>query len=99
MTWAPQDEWQTRKIYESKVRKRLSNILRKERARGSRPTWMGKEAWSGLLSYWDSQKFKEKSSQNKINWSSGRGGALYSSGRKSHLDIALSMVSIVSVTL
>jgi len=27
---------------------------------------MGKEAWSGLLSYWDSQKFKEKSSQNKL---------------------------------
>jgi len=60
---------------------------------------MGEEAWSGLLSYWDTQKFKGKSSQNKINQSSGRGGALHSSGRKSHLDIALSLVSIVSLTL
>jgi len=32
---------------------------------GSRPTWMDKEAWCELLSYWDTQKFKEKSSQNK----------------------------------
>jgi len=28
--------------------------------------WIGEEAWGGLLSYWDTQKFKEKSSQNKL---------------------------------
>ena len=88
MTWAPQDEWQIRKINESKVRKKLSDFLTKARTRDSRPTWMGEEEWGGLLSYWDTQKFKEKSSQNKINLSSGRGGAMHSSRRKSHLDIA-----------
>jgi len=60
---------------------------------------MGEEAWGGLLSYWDTQKFKEKSSHNKINRSSGRGGALHSSGHKSHLDIALGLISIISLTL
>jgi len=96
VTWAPQDEWQIRKVYESKVRRRLSDILTKARARGSRPTWMGEEAWFGLLRYWDTQKFKEQSSQNKINRNTGRGGALHSSGCKSHLDIALDLVSILT---
>jgi len=27
------------------------NILTKARARGSQPTWMGEEAWAGLLRY------------------------------------------------
>jgi len=69
-------------------------MLSKARVKGSRPTWIGEEAWGELLNYWDSQKFKDKSSQNKINRSSVRGGALHSSGRKSHLDIALGLVSI-----
>jgi len=60
---------------------------------------MTEEAWGGVLSYWDTQKFKEKLSQNKINRSSGRGGALHSFGRKSHLEIPLGLVSIISLTL
>ncbi|XP_068495492.1 uncharacterized protein [Phaseolus vulgaris] len=91
VTWAPHDEWQIIKVYESKVRKRLCDMLSKARVKGSRPTWIGEEAWGELLNYWDSQKFKDKSSQNKINRSSVRGGALHSSGRKSHLDIALGL--------
>jgi len=68
--------------------------LTKARARGSRPTWIGEEAWAELLRYWDAQKFKEQ--QNKINRNTGRGGALHSIGRKSHLDIALDLVSILN---
>jgi len=60
---------------------------------------MGEEAWGVLLSYWGSQEFKQKLSQNKINQSSPRGGALHSSGRKSYLDIALGLVSIILLTL
>jgi len=56
VTWAPQDEWQIMKVYESKIRRRLPNILTKARAQGSQPTWMGEEAWARLLSYWDTQK-------------------------------------------
>jgi len=33
-----------------------------------------------LLNYWDSQKFKDKSTQNKVNRGSARGGALHSTG-------------------
>ncbi|XP_027904285.1 uncharacterized protein LOC114164025 isoform X2 [Vigna unguiculata] len=91
VTWAPQDEWQIRKVYESKVRKRLSDMLTKARVRGNKPSWIGEQAWSALLNYWDSEKFKERSSRNKINRSSARGGALHSTGRKSHLDIALAL--------
>jgi len=69
--------------------------LTKARARDSRPTWISEEAWVGLLRYWDTQKFKEQSSQNKFNRNKGRGGALHLSGRKSHMDIALDQVSIL----
>jgi len=57
---------------------------------------MGEEAWARLLRYWDTQKFKEQSSQNKINRNTGRGGSLHSFGRKLHLDIALDLVSILT---
>jgi len=57
---------------------------------------MGEEAWTGLLRYWDTQKFKEQLSQNKINRNMGRGGALHSSGRKSRLNIALDLASILT---
>jgi len=62
------------------------DILTEARAHGSRPMWMGEEALGGLLSYWDTRKFKEKSSK-KNNRCSTRGGALYLSGLQSHLDI------------
>ena len=80
MTWAPHDECQIRKIYESKVRKRLCNMFSKSRVKGSRPTSIGEEEWGELLNYLDSQKFKDKSSHNKINRSSCKGGELHSSG-------------------
>jgi len=57
---------------------------------------MSEEAWGGLLSYWDSQKFKEKSYQNQINRSLAWDGALHSFDRKSHLGIALGLVSIIA---
>ena len=37
-------------------------MLTKTRAKGSRPTWIGEQAWGELLNYWDTQKFKEESS-------------------------------------
>ena len=97
VTWAPQDEWQIKKVYESKVKKQLCDMLTKARIKGTRPIWIGEQTWGELLNYWDSQKFKEKSSQNKINQSSARGGALHSTGCRSHLDIALNLVSIMTL--
>ena len=77
MTWAPHDEWQIRKVYESKVRKCLSDMLGKARMKVTRPNWIIEQAWIGLLDYWDSKKFKEQSIQNKLYRSSTRGGALH----------------------
>jgi len=68
-------------------------MLGKAQVKGIRPTWIGEQTWIGLLTYWDSKKFKQKSIQNKLNRSSTRGGALHSTGRKSHVDIALGLVS------
>jgi len=94
VSWAPHDEWKIRKLYESKVRKCLFDMLGKARMKASIPNWISEQAWIGLLDYWDSKKLKEQSIQNKLNRSSTRGGALHSTGRKSHLDIALGLVSI-----
>ncbi len=68
-------------------------MLTKARRKVVRPIWIGQQAWVELLNYWDSQKFKDKSTQNKANRSSARGGALHSTGRKSHSDIAVTLVS------
>ena len=51
VTWAPHDEWQIRKVYESKVRKRLSDMLGKARMKTTRPNWISEQAWIGLLDY------------------------------------------------
>ncbi|XP_068501886.1 uncharacterized protein [Phaseolus vulgaris] len=91
VTWAPHDECQIKKVYESKVKKRLCDMLTKARRKAVRPIWIGQQAWVELLNYWDSQKFKDKSTQNKANRSSARGGALHSTGRKSHSDIAVTL--------
>ncbi|XP_068472509.1 uncharacterized protein [Phaseolus vulgaris] len=66
-------------------------MLAKARAKSVRPSWIGKQAWAKLLNYWDSPQFKDKSTQNKANRGSARGGALHSTGRKSHSDIAVTL--------
>jgi len=57
--------------------------------KGTRPTWMVEQVWISLLIYWDFEKFKQKSIQNKLNRSSTQGETLHSTGRKSHIDITL----------
>jgi len=55
-------------------------MLTKVREKGVRPTWIGEQVWVELLNYWDSQNFKDKSTQNKVNRDSARGGELHSTG-------------------
>jgi len=55
-------------------------MLTKARAKGVRSIWISDQAWAELLSYWDSQQFKDKSTQNKANRGSARGGELHSTG-------------------
>jgi len=68
-------------------------MLTKDRAKGVQPIWIGEQAWDELLNYWDSQQFKDKSTQNKSNRGSAHGGALHSTIQKSHSDIAVTLVS------
>ena len=70
-------------------------MLTKERKKMKKPSWMGEITWAQLLDYWESKEFKEISSQNKTNRASVRGGALHSTGRKSHPEIALGLVSFL----
>ena len=42
VTWTAQDEWQIKKVYETKVKKRLSDMLTKARDKRKRPHWI---AW------------------------------------------------------
>ncbi|RZB42742.1 hypothetical protein D0Y65_053357 [Glycine soja] len=92
VTWTAQDEWQIKKVYETKVKKRLSDMLTKARDKRKRPHWIGEQAWVDLLIYWvTDKKFKDQSAQNKINRTSSRGGAVHTTGRKYHLDIAVGL--------
>ena len=63
-------------MYESKVRKRIGDLLSKARMEKAKPSRMGEEAWDELLIYCDSHKFRERSYQNKLNQSSNKGRTL-----------------------
>ncbi|XP_058735947.1 uncharacterized protein LOC131608020 [Vicia villosa] len=52
---------------------------------------MGVDTWEFLLAKWETKEFKDVSKQNKINRSSSRGGAVHTSGRIAHHDVALEL--------
>ena len=66
------------KMSESKVKKRFCVMLTKAKEKSVRPTLIGEQACVELLNYWDTQNFKDKSTQNKVNRASACGGALHS---------------------
>jgi len=70
-------------------------MLTKARKKMKKPSWMSEITWIQLLNYLGSKDFKDISSHNKTNIASVRGGTLHSTGRKSHLDIALGLVSVL----
>ncbi|XP_027186606.1 uncharacterized protein [Cicer arietinum] len=66
-------------------------MLTKVRKKGTRPSWIGEEAWTSLQAYWEGTSFKNISNQNKTNRASTRGGAVHTSGRKAHIDVAIEL--------
>lgn len=70
-------------------------MLQKARKKGQRPDWIGVEAWEGLLTYWASPAFRQLSVRNRANRASTRGGAVHTSGRRAHVDVALELVSFI----
>ena len=84
-------------LFHQKCGKRLSDIQRKAREKGRKPGWMGVDTWTYLLDKWKSDEFKVVSQQNKINRSSKKGGAVHTTGRRAHHDVALELVYIYFV--
>jgi hypothetical protein len=68
-------------------------MLTKAREKWKRPEWISPDAWTGLEAFWKSSYFLKSSNQNKTNRASARGRAVYTSGRKTHIDVALELVS------
>jgi len=80
-------------VFEQKGAKRLTDMLTKARKKG-RPKWISVDAWTGLETYWKTNPdFLKSSNQNKTNRASTKGGAVHTSGRKAHIDVALELVS------
>ncbi|XP_024638965.1 uncharacterized protein [Medicago truncatula] len=66
-------------------------MLTKARKKG-RPKWISVDAWTGLETYWKTNpNFLKSSNQNKANRASTKGGAVHTSGRKAHIDVALEL--------
>ncbi|XP_058762805.1 uncharacterized protein LOC131636165 [Vicia villosa] len=91
VSWDPCDHAIVYSRFEKKGRKRLNDMMGKAREKGIQPPWIGDEAWVGLQNHWKEPEFLAVSSQNKINRASARGGAVHTSGRKAHLDVALEL--------
>ncbi|KAK2383561.1 hypothetical protein QL285_070997 [Trifolium repens] len=61
------------------------------RKKDKKPEWMNEEGWKYLTGRWKEDEFKTRSERNKTNRASSKGGALHTTGRKAHHDIALDM--------
>lgn len=95
VSWEPRHENRIRSNFNYMCPKRLTDMLTKIRNKGEKPSWVGEDAYKGLLAYWKSDKFKKLSSQNKTNRGSSKGGCLHTTGRKAHHDLALEMVCFI----
>lgn len=95
VTWDPCHNHVVRHLFERKAKKRLNDMMSKVRRKGTRPPWIRETPYKALKKYWaHDKKFKDLSNQNKINRASTKGGAVHTSGRKAHIDLALELVSI-----
>ncbi|KAJ1404390.1 putative transposase, Ptta/En/Spm, plant, partial [Sesbania bispinosa] len=68
VSWHPSHTPQIKKAFQQRGAKRLSDMLRKARMKAKKPSWMGNDAWTGLLTYWDQnpdfKKMLEKIGRN-----------------------------------
>ncbi|KAL5078242.1 hypothetical protein RYX36_017226 [Vicia faba] len=70
---------------------RIKDIFYKMRNAMKKPDWMDEDVRKYLQEGWKLEEFKEVSKQNKKNRASTKGGAVYTSGRKTHHDVALDL--------
>nr|XP_012569447.1 uncharacterized protein LOC101512926 [Cicer arietinum] len=91
VSWDPCHNDIVKRLFEQKTAKSLSDMLTKVRKKGTRPSWIGVEAWTGLQAYWEDILFKNISNQNKTNRALAGGGVVHISCRKAHIDVAIEL--------
>ncbi|KAK2397228.1 hypothetical protein QL285_058826 [Trifolium repens] len=91
VSWEPHHEHVIKANFHRNCGKRLTDIFTKLRKKNKKPEWMNEEGWKYLTDRWEEDEFKTRSERNKINRASSKGGALHTTGRKAHHDIALDM--------
>ncbi|PNX77651.1 hypothetical protein L195_g033620, partial [Trifolium pratense] len=90
VSWEPRHEEKIKKIFHQRCAKRLTDILTKARDKNKKPLWMESDGWKYVTDIWQKEDFKVKSERNKINRASSK-GALHTSGRRAHHEIAHDM--------
>ena len=68
------------KIFNHRATRRLADMIRQVRYKERKPTWIGTEVYNELDTYWKSQEFMKKSTRNKKNRASEKGGTLHLGG-------------------
>ncbi|WJX71950.1 hypothetical protein P8452_55885 [Trifolium repens] len=91
VSWEPHHEHVIKANFHRNCGKRLTDIFTKARKKDKKPEWMNEEGWKYLTDRWKEDEFKTRSERNKTNRASSKGGALHTTGRKVHHDIALDM--------
>ncbi|XP_058750900.1 uncharacterized protein LOC131623924 [Vicia villosa] len=91
VSWDRCDDAKMEYLFHQRCAARLRDILQKAKEKACKPPWMGVDTWKFLLEKWQTKDFKDVSKQNKTNRSSSRGGAVHTSGRKAHHDVALEL--------
>ncbi|WJX72913.1 hypothetical protein P8452_56748 [Trifolium repens] len=91
VAWEPHHEHVIKANFHRNCGKRLTDIFTKLRKKDKKPDWMNGEGWKYLNDRWKEDDFKIRSERMKINRASSKGGALHTTGRKAHHDIALDM--------
>ncbi|XP_058778900.1 uncharacterized protein LOC131652921 isoform X2 [Vicia villosa] len=89
--WESCDERKMKSLFHRACGKRIADMFGKIRKKGTKPDWMGEKVYAYLLDGWKSDEFKKTSQQNKTNRASTRGGAVHTTGRKAHHDVAKEM--------
>ncbi|XP_042394133.1 uncharacterized protein LOC121984985 [Zingiber officinale] len=81
-TWDMIDEMEIKRIFMKKYGDHIRHVLNHAKSRGKKPPFITEENWIKISNFWESEEFKKRSHQNKINQSfnSGQMSATYAGG-------------------
>ncbi|XP_042449038.1 uncharacterized protein LOC122033962 [Zingiber officinale] len=81
-TWDMFDEMEIKRIFMKKCGDHIRHVLNHAKSRAKKPPFITEENWIRISNFWESEEFKKRSQQNKINQSfnSGEMSATYAGG-------------------